>query len=210
MTDDGEVDVDALRADLEGIKDAMGLHERYPSQFQLWLVYAPLTMLAAFGSQAVVTYELPGWGHAAAWGGFMGAGALYAWYVGDEYDEPERGPPKPGTRVQLLAIVGYLLAVLFVVSPFLEDATALVESATIFALVVGAVGASYVVTGATLAAYYVRDRDRYAFYIGGAWILVFAVAMVRIPFLQEWGYAVFGVCYAVYGVLAYLSLARDS
>ncbi|SDR28484.1 hypothetical protein [Natronobacterium texcoconense] len=210
MTDDREIDVDALEAELEQIKDAMGIHERYPTQFQLWLVYGLLTMLASFGSQAVVTYDLPGWGHAASWGGFMGAGILYSWYVGGDYEEPEDTTTKPDLTVQSMSIVAYLLAVLFIVTPLLSDASPLVESATIFALIIGAVAASYVVTGASLKSYYVRARDRYAFYAGGVWILVYAVAMVHVPPLQEWGYAIFGVLYAVYGVTAYVYLARDT
>ncbi|WP_049928974.1 hypothetical protein [Halopiger goleimassiliensis] len=209
MTETDDVDVDALERDIAQIKEAMGLHERYPTQFRLWLVYGLLVLLASFGSQAVVTFDLPGWGHAASWFGFMGLGALYSWYVGEDYNHPETGDDYPDTGVQFLGIAGYLVVVLAVVTPTLETLTPLEESATLFALVIGAVGATYVVQASTLKAYRIRARDRYTFYAGGLGMLAYAAVMVHVPLLLEWGYAIFGVGYAAYGIAAYMYLATE-
>lgn len=206
MTDHDEIDVETLRTELDQIKGAMGLKERYPSQFRLWLVYGVLVFLAALGSQAVVTFELPDWGHSVAWFGFIGIGALYEWLVLDDHETS--GEAKPNIRLQGVAIAGFLVATFVIVGPLLEGAGDLETTSTIFALILGTVGTYYIVAGSSMAAYYVRARDRYAFYIGGAWILAYAAVMPRIGLLQEWGYAVFGVLFALHAVGSYVALSE--
>lgn len=207
MSQDQEIDVDALRSELEEIKDAMGLTERYPTEFRVWLVYAVLVPLASFGSQAVVAYDLPPWGHWLSWGVFMGLGGLYQWRLAEVDTSPDAGG-KPGLGVPFLACFGYALAVLVIVGPLLGAGADLQAQSTIFAILVGAVGLTYVLAANVLRAYYIRRLDRLAFLVGGLWMLGLSVAIARVPLLQRWGYAVFGVAYFLFGVGAYVVLKR--
>ena len=204
MTDDTEIDVDELRSELNQIKGAMGLHERHSTAFQAWPVYAVLVLLASLASQAIVTFELSAWGHSVAWFGLIGLGGLYEQYALPDYDTS--GEAKPNLRVNLAAIIGYLLAVLVITSPLLDGVGEPQQTATTFAIILGSFGAYYLIVGSSLAAYYIRARDRYAFYVGGAWILPYAALLPRIEFLQEWGYAIFGVLFALHGVGSYVIL----
>lgn len=201
-------DVEALERDLERIKEAMGLQERYPSRFHAWLVYGLLVPLAALGSQAVVLYDLPGWGHLLSWGGFMGAGGVYLWLSGAEASGPGAGPGKPNIGVQWLTVFGYALVVLLAVSPALAGVDSVAAQATVFAVVVGAVGASYLLLANALEAYYVRQFDRRVIAVGGLWMLVLAAAIARVDLLRTWGYAAFGLAYFAYAMAAYLVLRR--
>lgn len=201
------VDPTDLQEELSQIKDAMGIQERYPSAFQLWLLYGGLGVLAAFGSQIVVTLELSPWGHWVAWGGFYGVGYLYERF---QLSTQQGTPPgsTPNIRVQIAGTVALLFAVLVAVSPSLGELSAVESQALIFALIIATVGAIYVVQGASLRAFNIRARDRYAFYAGGVWMLVFGAVMPRIDILQEWGYATFGILFAIHGIVSYVFLSQ--
>lgn len=208
MTGTDELDVEVLERDLEQIKDAMGIHERYPSAFHAWLVYGLLVPLAALGSQAVVLYDLPGWGHWLSWGGFLGAGGVYLWLRSAESSGPESGAGKPSIGLQWWTVFGYALVVLLVVSPEFSGVDPITAQASVFAVLVGAVGASYLLLANALEAYYVRQFDRRVIAAGGLWMLALAVAIAWVEPLQAWGYLVFGLAYFVYAMAAYLSLRR--
>lgn len=203
---DAEIDTDALRTEIEQIKDAMGLQERYPSRFHLWLVYGVLVALAAAASQFVVLNRLPGWFHPIAWFVCMGIAGLVQWVRVDGREESP-AVSKPNIALQFGAIFAYYGVVLAVMG-VLPSVSYLLESAVIFGMVVGLVGVGYVVAGSSLAAYYIRKRDRYAFYAGGLWMLPLAVAIPVVPPLRTWGYAVFGGLYLVHSVAAYRILQR--
>lgn len=206
MSGDAELDSEALRTELETIKDAMGLGERYESEFHLWLVYGVLVGLASLGSQAVVLYGLPGWGHWVSWGGFMSLGGIYQAVALDTSSGTGADGARPSLGLSYLAVFGYAVAVLVIAAPLFEGVGSAVASSTVFAVFVGAVGLAYLLAGNTLQAYYIRRRDRYAFYVGGAWILGLAVLLPRVALLRRWGYAVFGVAFAVHAVASYLYL----
>jgi hypothetical protein len=199
-----EIDVEALQDEVSQIKDAMGLEERYPSQFRLWLVYGILVALAAGASQFIVLNKLPGWSHALAWFGLLGtAGVVQGWYSGERDGGPTES--KPNISLQFGVVFAYYVVILAAMS-VLPSTGYLVENAIIFGMVVGLVGVGYVVVGSSLAAYYIRKRDRYAFYVGGVWMMALAVAIPVVPTLRRWGYAVFGGLYLVHSVGAYLLL----
>lgn len=207
MTEDTEIDVEQLRTELDHIKDAMGIQERYPSQFQIWLIYGVLVAIAAVGSQLVVLLDLPGWGHWVSWGATMGLGGVYQWAT----TEGEAGgstEAKPDIWLQYLAAFAYALVVLAIVAPLLADASAPVASSTIFAIIVGGVGLAYLVAGNALKAYYIRRRDRYAFYLGGVWMFVLAALIPHVAILRQWGYAVFGIAFGVHALGSYIVLSR--
>ncbi len=203
-----ELDVEQLRSELETIKDAMGIQERYPTQFRVWLVYGVLVALASVGSQAVVMQELPWWGHWLSWGGFMTAGGIYQAVAVDDRTSSQTGAAKPDLRLVYLSVFGYALVVLSFLSPLLEGVESAVASSTIFALFVGAVGLAYLVAGNLLQAYYIRKRDRLAFYVGGVWMLGFAGLLPQFALLRQWGYALFGIAFGLHAIGSYIVLAR--
>lgn len=204
MTDRQEIDKAALRNEIESIKDAMGMNERYGSQFHLWLVYGVLVGLASMGSQAVVSLDLPWWGHWVSWGVLMGVGGVYQWFVPDD-TAGGTTEAKPSIGLLYAAVFGYVLVVIAAVSAFLNGSASVVSS-TVFAVFVGGVGTAYLLVGNVLKAYYIRRRDRWAFYVGGVWMLVLAALLPQVGLLREWGYAVFGLVFAVHSVGSYLYL----
>lgn len=207
MTADTEIDVDALRTELDRIQDAMGIDERYPGQFRLWPVWGALVLAAALVSQYVHSQGLPEYLYAVAWFGFVGGGWLYQWYRTD-YDDRAVGDDKPDVWLQvasIFALYGVYVAVLGPAMDALPDDEA---SILVFALVVALVGVAYLVLGNTLKAYYIRRRDRWAFYVGGAWMLAFAALAPNVAALREWGYAVYGVLFAAHSMASYAVLSR--
>ena len=202
-----DVDPETLQRDLTQIKEAMGLQEQYPTAVRLWLLYGTLGVLASLGSQAVVMFELSRWGHALSWGGLYTLGFLYEAVAVENYEAPTP-EAKPNLLVQAGAIVGLLLAILVVTAPLRAELGAIESQATVFGLIVATIGAWYIVTGSSLRAYRIRSRDRYAFYVGGVWMLAYGMAMPRTAVLQEWGYGVFGVLFALHGLASYVALTR--
>lgn len=204
MTENQEFDTAALKKEIETIKDAMGMRERYASQFHLWLVYAVLVGAASIGSQAVVSLGLPWWGHWVSWGVFMGIGGVYQQFVTDDTGEGT-AVAKPSIGLLYAAVFGYVLVVIAAMSAFLEGSPSVVSS-TVFAVFVGGVGTAYLLIGNVLKAYYIRRRDRWAFYVGGGWMLVLAALLPQVGILRQWGYAVFGFTFAAHAVGSYLYL----
>jgi hypothetical protein len=204
---DAEIDVEALRTELDQIKDAMGLRERYPAQFRLWLVYGLLVPLAAFGSQAVAIWDLPPWLHPVCWGGFMSVAGLFGWRHDDTAGDGLSAEAKPDIWFQFLAVFAFAVVVLALLGPVAADAPGDLASITIFAAVVGLVGVAYLVAGNSMKAYYVRRRDRYALYAGGVWMLALAAVLPHVEVLRTWGYATFGVVFGVHAVVSYAVLS---
>lgn len=207
VTENTEIDPDALRDDLDQIKDAMGIQERYPSWFHLWLVYAVLVLAASIASQVIVLRGLPGYWHAVAWGGLMGAGGVYQWWLARS-EEPTATGATPNVLVQFGAIGSMYVVYVLVLGPVLDWLAPRLAAIVTFSLIVALVGVAYLVAGESLKAHRIRARDRYAFYVGGAWILVLAVLMPNVAFLRTWGYVAFGALYAVHGVGSYALLSR--
>jgi hypothetical protein len=205
MSEDPELDVETVRAELDQIKDAMGLQERYPSQFRTWLVYGLLVPVAAAASQVVELQGLAGWWHFVAWTVTMSLGGIYQWWAHpDGYEVASEGKPRIG--ILAAGVFAYFAVVAGLLAPLSVSDS--LGSVLTFAAIVGLVGVSYVVIGETLRAYYVRRRDRLAFLVGGAWMLALAAAMPNVAALREWGYAVYGVLYALHSLAAYAVLSR--
>ncbi len=204
-TDDPEIDVERLRTELDHIKDAMGIQQRYPGRFRLWLVYGILVAVAATGSQLVSLFELPSWGHWVSWGVTMGAGGIYQGATGEQPSEGS-GEGKPDIWLQYAAAFVYALVAIAIVSPILPDTANAASGSYVFAIVVGAVGLAYIVVGNSLKSYYIRKRDRYAFYVGGVWMFALAALIPYVELLQTWGYAAFGIVFGLHAVGSYLAL----
>jgi FtsH-binding integral membrane protein len=204
MSDDA--DVEELRRDIDQIKSAMGIGERYPGGLRLWLVYGVLVPIAALASQAIATFDLPGWGHWLAWGLTMGAAGVYQAVALGDRDGLHPSEPRPNIALAFGGVFAYALVVIAVVSPVLDTAAAGRVQATVFGIAVAGVGAAYVLGANALAAYRIRRRDRLAFAAGGPWMFALALAMAYVPVFRQWGYAAFGLGFAVHAVAASLLL----
>jgi hypothetical protein len=206
MSDSNEVDPERLRTELDQIREAMGLRERYPSQFQYWLLFGLLVAVASAGSQLIVLRELPTYLHGVVWWALLGTAGVYQWWSTGGESSTTGGMPKPRIGVLWLAMFGLYVVFLFAVGPALDELTRPTSEILVFSPIVGLTGAAYLVVGEALRAYRVRRRDRLAFYAGGVWMLVLAVLLVQVEFLHTWGYAAFGIVYGGHALGSYLAL----
>jgi len=208
MSEASEIDSEALQGELERIKDAMGLRDRYPSRFGLWLVYGALVFVASLASQYIYLEGLAGYWHPVAWFAVLSFGGVYQWQVGDTNgNSPPSSDWKPRIPLQFAAVFVMYFVFLVGITPAFERIADARVSILIFSLTVGLVGVAYLVVGESLRAYYIRRRDRWAFYLGGAWMLALAAVMPNVGTLETWGYAAFGGLYLVHSVVSYLALS---
>lgn len=206
---DPDIDRADLKAELDQIKDAMGLGERYPAEFRLWLVFGVLVFAASLASQYVLLRGLPSYLHGLVWFGFMGAGGAYQWYTVDR-DDWSRAGGEPSAYLQAGAVFSLYVVYVLVLGPALDPLPEQQASLVLFSLIVALVGVAYLVMGNTLNAYNIRKLDRYAFYVGGGWMLVLAAAMPNVGFLRTWGYAVYGALFLLHSVGSYIVLDRTT
>jgi len=207
MSEDTEIDPEVLRQEVEQIKGAMGLNERYPSEFRYWLVYGVLIALASGGSQLIALYELPNISHSVVWFGLLGAGGIYQWSKSSPTNiQRSSTGTKPRLGLLYPAVFSFIIVVLFVVFPETDSLPDAQREIIVFSQFVGLTGVAYLVVGEVLRAYYIRQRDRWAFYLGGVWMLVLAVLLPNVEFLNTWGYGVFGILYVVHALVSYLAL----
>ncbi|WP_162991523.1 hypothetical protein [Halostella salina] len=201
------VDPADLREDIETIKEAMGLEERYEGAAVLWLVFGGLVAVAAGLSQYVFLAELSGWYHAGIWVGLLGGGGAVAnRVVGETGDGWRRDDaPNPYLQIAVLYVVAFPIIAIQRSAADLPRAAA---SATTLATIVVLIGAAYLVVGNTLKAYRIRARDRYAFYVGGALLVALGTLMPFVEALLTWHYAAFGGVYLAYALASYAVLAR--
>lgn len=208
MTGDREPDIadpNALQSELGEIKSAMGIADSHPYWWRFWIVEG-ISVGLVF---VLVQYWL--W-----WGFDIRLGAAIAIVFGLDYFAKRRiktayDPPATGLPSQRrwLAIGFIALAALVVglIPIFEELGTA---NSIRLALLAGGVvvGLEFMYMGQLLDAYDIRPADQYAFYVGGVWILVLAVAIPYVSAFRGWEYAVFGLGITVHNVGAYVALAR--
>ncbi|ELZ14953.1 hypothetical protein C477_19462 [Haloterrigena salina JCM 13891] len=204
---DGTEDVDpaALEAELDEIKGAIGLAEDHPYWWRFWLVEG----VGAGLCFTLVQFWFRGGPQLpilAAFISLLGLETLVKRRIRAAYEPPTAG--LPDQRLWLLAVLAAIGALLVGLLPVFD---ALGERNAVRLALVSAgavVGAGYVYMGQLLGAYDIRAADRYAFYAGGAWILVLAAAIPHVPAAEGWEYAVFGLGIAVQHVAAYVVLSR--
>jgi len=203
-----EIEADELREELETIKEAMGLRERYSGATSMWLLFGLAVPVASALSQYVFTERLAPWLHAVIWAGVLGLG-FAVWYVlSDEPESNFAAGPAPNLFVQFGLVYFTVLPVQAAVSPFLGDLGYVDEALFVQSLIVVFLGLAYAVLGSSLAAYRVRLRDRALFYIGTGWMVALGVAIPQVAFLRVWPHATFGAVYLVYALGTYTVLAR--
>jgi hypothetical protein len=205
MSEDTEIDPEVLRTEVDQIKDAMGLQERYPSQFQFWLVFGVLVSAASLGSQLIALRDLSGTLHTVVWVGFLGIANVYQWRTSSASESSSTGT-KPRIGLLWLAVFSFVFVLLFTLFPEIGDLGDAQQEILLFSQFVGLTGVGYLVVGEALRAYYIRRRDRWTFYIGGLWMLVLAALLPNVPVLQTWGYAAFGIVYGIHAVASYIAL----
>lgn len=207
MTETTDIDPSELQRDLDRIKEAMGIAERYGSAIEVWVWFGVLVAAASALSQYVVLNRLPASWHAPIWLGLLvlGGGGLM-WWRFDASWEP--GDAEPNVGFQILVVYLGALAVQFVAAPVLPDLAYLPETAFVLGLIVVMLGIGYIVAGETLKAYHIRARDRWAFHAGGLMMVALGIAIPNVELLHTWGYAAFGIAYLAYALAAYLVLKR--
>ncbi|SEW03921.1 hypothetical protein [Halobacterium jilantaiense] len=201
-----DVDPQALQQDLDRIKDAMGIAERYESAPEQWLLFSVLVAAGSAISQALLFERAAGFWFPVVWFGLFGAGSValsrrYDYAFGPGHSEPNVG-------FQILVVYLGSFAALFAVDPFLPELGYLTENALTLGLVAVMLGLGYLVAGETLKAYRIRARDRYVLHGGGVLLVVLGVAIPNVDVLHTWGYAAFGASYVVYAAASYLVLTR--
>lgn len=203
-----EIGPEELRRDIDAIKDAMGLEERYPGQARMWLVYG-----AAIGLTAVLTnvsfyFPLPNGGYVAGWFAMVGVVVLAQWRLVSRTS----GPATPGVDWRQLfgAMVLALLALWTSIGDLIASQTAgALRGMHYFSHVVLVLGLAFLVVGVVLGAERIELRDRLPFYAGGVWMLALAAFLPHVRFLQQTGWGVFGVLFAVHSLAAYLLTRSD-
>jgi hypothetical protein len=216
MTDSTDPDVDALRTELDQIKEAMGIQERYEGAAEQWLLFGVLVLAASGLSQYAFLRELPPTSHTAIWLVTLGVGGVIgSWLILGDDARPDYSPvrllyggPKPNVFLQFLFVyfATVPIQVLVAASVDLSDADRVVFG---LALALVLLGVGYLVLGNAVKSYRIRFRDRAAFYVGGCWIAALGTALPHVEFLRTWGYATFGVCYFVYATATSAVLRGD-
>lgn len=204
MTEVGD-DKDSLREELDQIKQAMGLQEAYPYWWRFWIVEGVGVGIIFPIMQLGLRDGFRPWIVALLVGAFV-AHQLVLWRVLSAYERPTTGVPSWRTwHYVLFAGLGALIVGL---GPF-SDAIEPAQRLTLWLVLIATVmGVAYLYLGQLLGAYEIRDADRYAFYLGGAWMLVLAAAIPHLSIVRGWEFAVFGVAYALYCIIAYVVLSR--
>lgn len=203
-TGDGP-DSEALRRELGEIKRAVGLHDSHPYWWRWWLIeglgVAVLFPLFNVGFRYDFSMPLI----AALVAVFLGH--QYALYrVQQAYDEPTTGVPDWGTW-HLVFFAG-LVAWIVGLSPVLDAVDGLAETPITWVGAGIVIGVAFMYMGQLLGAYGIRRADRTAFYAGGCWVLAVSAALPWAPLIDGWEFAVLGLAYGGYCVVAYAVLAR--
>lgn len=207
-TDPDAVDPDALREDLDAIKSAMGIEERYPGQGRMWLVHGGLIGGAAVATNVAFVFDLPPVAYVVGWF------ALVAVVVLAQLRLVSRTASASAPTLDWRQLFGALALAIFALWSSLGDLVGAQtegaeQGAHYFSHVLVFLGLAFLIVGVVLAAERIAFRDRLPFYAGGAWMLALAAVLPHVRFLQLTGWGVFGVLFAVHSVVAYL-LTRDS
>jgi hypothetical protein len=210
MTDETDVDPAELQRQLRDIKEAMGLAEQYPGRARLWLLAGLLVGTAALLSQATFFYyeRLSDTAYVAVWAGFVAVAVAATWWMASRLPSAEAPASAPSWRAVYGSLAAFLAASTGVAGEVARQVGGLDRALLYFGLVIAAIGLGLLVTGAVLAAYRVRRRDRLVFYAGGVWVLVYATWLPYVQLLRYVGVGLFGVLFGLYAVAAYVYLTR--
>ncbi|GAB3688477.1 hypothetical protein GCM10028857_22670 [Salinarchaeum chitinilyticum] len=199
-----QVDPDALREDLDAIKSAMGLEQRYPGQAKMWLIYGAAIGLASIVTNVAFAVDMPNAGYVGIWF------ALVAVVIAAQWRLVSRTSAGSAPGVDWRQLFGAMVVALLALWTALGDliANAAIEGpergAQYFSHVLVFLGLTFLVVGIVLGAERIERRDRLPFYVGGAWMLLLAAFIPHVRALQLGGWAIFGALFAVHSLAAYL------
>jgi hypothetical protein len=201
-----EIDKESLQAEIGQIKEAMGIHDRYPYMTKIWLVEGILVGIFGIAMQIGLHTQIPFYWLGAFLVGLVVVEQVTFRRIIRNSEQPVSGS-KPGLNVLVAAMILGMFALIIGLDPMIDHPA--VNEAVVGAVVLTALfGTLYLSVGNMLVAYSIRKADRYAIYIGGLWLFVLAAAITHIPFLQRWAYAAFGMSVIVHGIGSYFVLAR--
>lgn len=204
MSEGSDVDPAELQAQLDQIKTAMAIDERYPGQRRMWLVYGVTIGLAAIATNASFVFDVPDPVYAVLWLGMAALVVGAQWRLVSR-SRPDQIPGGVDWRVIGVGFVAAILALWTAIGELLgQNTTGALRGAHFFSHVILFMGLGFLVAGAVLRAEQVRLRDRLPFYLGGLWMLVLASIFPYVEFLQYWGYGVFGAGFLIHAVGTYL------
>lgn len=201
-----DVDPAALQQDIDRIKDAMGIAERYESAPEQWLLFAAFVAVGSAISQVLVLERVSAVWLPVVWLGLLGGVGVGLSRRYDYSYGPGRSDPNVGFQILVVYLGSF--ATQFVARPFMPELGYLANTAFVLGVVAVMLGLGYLVAGETLKAYHIRARDRYALHAGGVVLVVVGVAIPNVEVLHTWGYAAFGASYVVYAAASYLVLTR--
>ena len=200
-----EIDKKALLNEVREIREAMGLHESYPSQAKSWVLWGVLVGIAGILTQIVALKKLPGYYVGTIWIGLMfGIGMPLQIKITnpDESKRPQTGT-KPSFGILTVAIFATAFLLAFNVGTLLKNVDYYESGAYIASTIIAMVGTYYILSGNQLKAYYVRKKDRYSLYIGGMWVLGLSLVLPHFHLLARWCYGIYGISFLVYSLTAY-------
>jgi hypothetical protein len=200
------IDPAELREDIETIKQAMGIGERYEGATELWLFFGVLVAVAAGASQYAFLADLPGYVTGGIWIAFGGTALLASRRVDVTGASTTGATPDLFFQIAVVYLASFpLLTVVYAYTDVQGTARSVLPLSVVLVLL----GCAYAVVGNSLKAYRIRRRDRYAFYAGTVWMVALATALPFVDLLETWHYAAFGTAYLVYALATYLVLVRS-
>jgi hypothetical protein len=198
-----DVDVESVDRDVDAIKEAMGIEDRYPGQARMWLVYGVVIGVAAIGTNVAFGLGAPEPTYFGLWSLMTVSifGAQYFLVSGAS----ESAPPRINWRYLFGSLaIGYLALFNSVGDLVASNTEGALRGIHFFSHLIVFLGLTLLITGVALGAERIRMRDRIPFYVGGMWVLVFAAFLPYIPGLRLWGLSVFGALFVTHSIGAYV------
>lgn len=205
MTDES-VDPAELRGDVERIKEAMGIAERYRTAPSQWAFFGAFVAVGAAACQYLVLRALPGYWVGAVWLAILAGAASFAGYSRSVFERTPAEKPNIPFQILMPYLAGLPLAAIS--WPFLPALAYTERIALTLSLALLLLGVGHVLAANALRAYSIQARDRWAFALGGVLLVALAVATAHVEVLHTWGYAAFGATYFGYSLASYVVLTR--
>lgn len=194
----------------------MGLGERYVRAPMAFLGAGVAVSVASLLSQYAQQASLPLYVHGLIWAGaLLVCGGLTSVFLfgrnGSRLGDVRRlvvGGSKPNVLFALLVVALAASAIQLASFPVLSELSSVEQTADTLSTVLVMIGVGHLVVANTLKAHFIRLRDRGVFYVGGLLTIVLGVLTPHVGVLRTWGYAVMGVSYLLFTVLAFLVFSR--
>ncbi len=204
-----EIDKKALKKEINEIKDAMGLKERYPSRASMWLWVGAFVGIACLLSQIVAFSGASNLWYPVIWfGGVSISQILQKKIRKDRKKEVIKTGTKPSNWIPYLVMLLIAFVVIWNIGPLFDgldqvEITAYTAS-TIFLMM----GAYYFLMGNQLKAYYIRKKDRNAFYVGGGIFVILSAVVPHFYILQKWMWTIYGIAFLGFSLSTYYVLSK--